>query len=141
MLCGLWKKAARVSSCFLLVKWSDSQLWCTHFKAIFWVPSNKTSFANEFFFSNSVVKITKKIYIQYELFSFTKQCIEAGAVFLISAISGQWQAGISEVLRIYFDILIGLLPGMIRHSINNWLELFGCFHQGAHNIGFFLFLL
>lgn len=41
------------------------------------------------FFSNSVVKITKKIYIQYELFSFTKQCIEAGAVFLISAISGQ----------------------------------------------------
>lgn len=93
------------------------------------------------FFSNSVVKITKKIYIQYELFSFTKQCIEAGAVFLISAISGQWQAGISEVLRIYFDILIGLLPGMIRHSINNWLELFGCFHQGAHNIGFFLFLL
>lgn len=141
MLCGLQRNAAMASSCFLLVKWSDSQLWCTHFKAIFWVPSNKTSFVKVFFFFNSEVKIEEKGYIQSELFSFTKQRNEAGIFFLFLQFQGNDKAGISEVLRIYFDILIGLLPGMIRHSINNWLELFGCFHRRAHNIDFFLFLL
>lgn len=73
----------------------------------------------KYLFLNSEVKIGKKGYIQYELFSFTKQRNEAGILFLFLQFQGNDKAEISEVLRIYFDILIGLLPGMIRHSINN----------------------